>query len=98
MKVKEPASCDNNHVFCRVCIAVWTSKNEHCPACRTPITSERPVRRLIGKTQLIAVKVSEYPAKAANIDQATEQAPLCLLFNDCKYFCWKLFTSIKHME
>ncbi|XP_067944289.1 ORC ubiquitin ligase 1-like [Watersipora subatra] len=47
-KVKEPVCCDNNHVYCKSCIVIWTSKSKHCPTCRIPITSEKPYRQLLG--------------------------------------------------
>ncbi|XP_041358513.1 ORC ubiquitin ligase 1-like isoform X2 [Gigantopelta aegis] len=46
--VKQPVLCTNNHVFCSACMDVWLKRNSHCPACRTSISPNNPVKQIIG--------------------------------------------------
>nr|CAB3265648.1 RING finger protein 219 [Phallusia mammillata] len=47
-KVKEPVTCSNHHVFCSSCMNVWLDRNSQCPTCRVEITTQSPIRPIIG--------------------------------------------------
>ncbi|XP_072254657.1 ORC ubiquitin ligase 1 [Pyxicephalus adspersus] len=47
-KVRQPVICVNHHVFCSSCIDLWLKNNNHCPACRVPITPDNPCKDIIG--------------------------------------------------
>ncbi|XP_007900761.2 ORC ubiquitin ligase 1 [Callorhinchus milii] len=49
-KVRHPVICSNNHVFCSMCIQSWLKNSSQCPTCRIPITSENPVKEVLGGT------------------------------------------------
>ncbi|CAH1776410.1 unnamed protein product [Owenia fusiformis] len=47
-KVKDPTVCPNRHVFCSGCMDVWLQRNQQCPSCRVPITTENPCKPILG--------------------------------------------------
>ncbi|KAF6040902.1 RNF219 [Bugula neritina] len=85
-KVREPVSCNNNHVYCKACIIIWTSKNKHCPTCRVEITAEQPFRLLLGGQN---VETSESPAFAEPMNR---KARVKSLFNSYEAVKLQLLT------
>jgi hypothetical protein len=36
--------CEEEHIFCRTCLAQWLEQQKNCPGCRKPAVQDQPIR------------------------------------------------------